>query len=142
MEATGALIWVQFARYLLAQVFARVTQLTDATKLVDQALQTVAETSGRWYEAELHRLKGDLMVSVNGSPAAAESCYKRAIAVAERQGARLWHLRASNALAGLWCTQGKTREVHTFLAPLTARFDKEIVIPDLQRTRALLSENA
>ena len=142
LEATGALIWVQFARYLLAQVFARVTQLTDATKLVDQALQTVAETSGRWYEAELHRLRGDLLVSVNGCPAAAESCYKRAISVAERQGARLWHLRASNALAGLWCTQGKAREVHTFLAPLTARFDHEIVIPDLQRTRALLDENA
>ena len=107
LEATGALIWVQFARYLLAQVFAKAEQFTDAMKLVDQTLLMVAGTSGRWYEAELHRLKGDLLVSGGGSPAAAEICYKRAIAVAERQGARLWQLRASNTLAELWCTQGK-----------------------------------
>ena len=62
LEATGALIWVQFARYLLAQVFAKTEQLVDATKLVDQSLLTVAGTSGRWYEAELHRLKGDLLL--------------------------------------------------------------------------------
>ena len=110
LEATGALIWVQFARYLLAQVFAKVGALTDAKKLVDQALLAVAATSGRWYEAELHRLKVDLLVRTGGSPAAAETCYQRAMAVAERQGARLWHLRASNALAGLWCTQGRTRK--------------------------------
>lgn len=142
LEATGALIWVQFARYLLAQAFAEAEQLTDATKLVDQALLTVAATSGRWYEAELHRLKGDLLVRTDGSPAAAEVCYERAIAVAARQGARLWQLRASNALAGLWCTQGKIPEVQALLAPLTASFDEKIMIPDLQRTKALLAETA
>ena len=54
LEATGALIWVQFARYLLAQAFVKAEQLTDAMKLVDQNLLMVAATSGRWYEAELH----------------------------------------------------------------------------------------
>src|SRR5262249_15899366 len=96
LEATGAVIWVQFARCLLAQALAKAEQLTDAMKLVDQTLLMVAGTSGRWYEAELHRLKGDLLVG--DSTAAAEACYERAIAVATRQGARLWHQRASNAL--------------------------------------------
>ena len=142
LEATGALIWVQFARYLLAQAFAKAEQLADAMKLVDQTLLTVAGTSGRWYEAELHRLKGDLLVSGGGPPAAAEVCYERAIAVAVRQGARLWQLRASNALAGLWCSQGKIPDVHALLAPLSTSFDGKIMVPDLQQTKALLAESA
>jgi len=142
LEATGALIWVQFARYLLAQAFAKAEQLADAMKLVDQTLLTVAGTSGRWYEAELHRLKGDLLISGGGSPAAAEVCYERAIVVAARQGARLWQLRASNALAALWCTQSKIPEVHAMLAPLGASFDGKIMMPDLQRTKTLLAETA
>ncbi|WFU43267.1 adenylate/guanylate cyclase domain-containing protein [Bradyrhizobium sp. CB82] len=142
LEATGALIWVQFARYLLAQAFAKAEQLVDAMKLVDQTLLTVAGTSGRWYEAELHRLKGDLLVRGNGSPAAAEICYERAIAVAARQGARLWQLRASNALAGLWCSQGKIPAARALLAPLSTSIDGKIIIPDLRCTKALLAENA
>ena len=140
LEATGALIWVQFARYLLAQAFTQTEQLADATKLVDQTLLTVAGTSGRWYEAELHRLKGDLLIKAGSSPMAAENCYEKAIAVAARQGARLWQLRASNALARLWCSQGKIPEVNALLAPLSLRFDGTIVIPDLRRTKVLLAE--
>lgn len=142
LEATGALIWVQFARYLFAQALAKAEQFTDAGKLVDQTLLMIAGTTGRWYEAELHRLKGDLLVRGGASSAAAEVCYETAIAVATRQGARLWQLRASNALAGLWCAQGKIPEVHALLAPLTASFDEKIMIPDLQRTKALLVVNA
>jgi predicted ATPase/class 3 adenylate cyclase len=142
LEATGALIWVQFARYLLAQAFAKAEQFADATKLVDHSLLTVAGTSGRWYEAELHRLKGDLLVSGGGCPAAVESCYERAIAVAARQGARLWQLRASNSLAGLWCTQGKIGEAHALLAPLSTSSHEKIIIPDLRRMKELLAEEA
>ena len=129
LEATGALIWVQFARYLFAQVLTKAEQFTDAMKLVDQTLLMLAGTSGRWYEAELHRLKGDLLVRGGASSAAAEACYQTAIAVAARQGARLWQLRASNALAALWCSQGRIPEVHALLAPLTASFDEKIMIP-------------
>jgi class 3 adenylate cyclase/predicted ATPase len=142
LEATGALIWVQFARYLLAQAFAKAEQLADAMKLVDQSLLAVGVTSGRWYEVELHRLKADLLVRTGGSPAAAEACYQKAMAVAARQGARLWHLRAANALAGLWCTQGRNPEAHAMLAPLAASFDDKIMMPDLQRAKALLAETA
>jgi class 3 adenylate cyclase/predicted ATPase len=117
LEATGAVIWVQFARCLLAQAFAKAEQLTDAMKLVDQILLMVAGTSGRWYEAELHRLKGDLLIHGGDSTAAAEACYERAIAVAARQGAHLWHLRASNALASLRGPQ-RTPEEHARLTPL------------------------
>jgi len=142
LEVTGALIWVQFARYLFAQALAKAEHFTDAMKLVDQTLLMMAGTSGRWYEAELHRLKGDLLVRGGAPSPAAEVCYETAIAVAARQGARLWQLRASNALAGLWCAQGRTPEVHALLAPLPASFDEKIMIPDLGLTKALLTEIA
>ena len=139
LEATGALIWVQFARYLFAQVLAKAGQFTDAMKLVDQALLMVAGTSGRWYEAELHRLRGDLLAGAGESSAAAQVCYETAIAVATRQGARLWQLRASNALAALWRAQGKVPEVHALLAPLHAAFEEKLMIPDLRQTKILLA---
>ena len=142
LEAAGALIWGQFARYLFAQALAKAEQFTDAMKLVDQTLLMMAGTSGRWYEAELHRLKGDLLVRGGAPSSAAEVCYETAIAVAARQGARLWQLRASNALAGLWCAQGRSPEVHALLAPLPASFDEKIMIPDLGLTKALLTEIA
>jgi len=142
LEATGALIWVQFARYLFAQVLAKAGQFTDAMKVVDQALLMLVGTSGRWYEAELHRLRGDLLVDEGEPSAAAQVCYETAIAVAARQGARLWQLRASNALAALWRAQGKVPEVRALLAPLLAAFEEKIVIPDLRQTKLLLAETA
>jgi predicted ATPase/class 3 adenylate cyclase len=142
LEATGALIWVQFARYLFAQVLAKADQFTDAMKLVEQTLLLTGGTSGRWYEAELHRLKGDLLVHRGASSEAAQVCYETAIAVAKRQGARLWQLRASNALAALWCAQGKSAEVHALLVPLQASFEENIVIPDQRQTKVLLAETA
>jgi class 3 adenylate cyclase/predicted ATPase len=142
LEATGALIWVQFARYLFAQVLARAGQFTEAMKLVDQSLLMVAGTSGRWYEAELHRLRGDLLLNAGDSSAAAEVCYETAIAIAARQGARLWQIRATNALAALWRSQGKMSEAHTLLAPLHAAFDEKTTIPDLRQTKLLIAETA
>lgn len=140
LEATGALIWVQFARYLFAQVLAKAGQFTDAMKLVDQALLMTAGTTGRWYEAELHRLRGDLLAGADESSAAAQVCYETAIAVATRQEARLWQLRASNGLAALWRAQGRVPEVHALLAPLHASFEEKILIPDLRQTKLLLAE--
>jgi predicted ATPase len=139
LAATGASIWVQFARYLLADALAKAKQLTDAGKLVDQILMMVAGTSGRWYEAELHRVKGDVLVQLDGSTAAAEACYERAMTVATRQGARLWQLRAANALGSLWGTQGRAPELHACLATLCAGFDGTIMSADLRLAKALLA---
>ena len=80
LETTGALSWVQFARYLLAQALAKAGQFREAAQLVDQTLAALASTSGRWCEAELHRLRGDLLLRCDEF-AAAEACYEDAIAV-------------------------------------------------------------
>jgi class 3 adenylate cyclase/predicted ATPase len=141
LEAAGAPIWVQFARYLLAQALAKTDQTQEAMALVGQTLFEIGTTSGRWYEAELHRLKGDLLLDRGDSPAA-ENSYETAIAVSARQGARLWQLRATNSLGSLWRTQAKLARLHKRLAPLYASFDKEMMIADLKEAKVLLNEAA
>jgi len=141
LEAAGAPIWVQFARYLLAQALAKTDQTQDAMELVDRSLVEIGSTSGRWYEAELHRLKGDLLLDRSDS-SAAEHCYETAIAVSARQGARLWQLRATNSVGSLCRAQGRLAEVHARLASLYASFDKQMMIADLSEAKALLDEAA
>jgi len=109
--------------------------------LIDQTLAEAAGTSGRWYEAELHRLKGDLLVGQGDAPAAA-SCYETAVSVSDRQGARLFQLRATNSLALLWRAQGQTSKIQSRLAPLYNEFDCTVMTADLTESRALLSEAA
>ena len=110
--------------------------------LIEEALDDLSPGSGRWYEADVHRLKGDLLLEAGQSPAAAEACYEAAIGVAVRQGARMWQLRATNRLASLWLTQGRVAEVQARLAPLCASFGNEGTSPHLAQARALLAETA
>ena len=137
LEATGAATWVQFARYLLAQALAKTGQSDDAAQIVERTLQALDETNGRWIEPELHRLRGDLLC--RHSPATAEAAYEAAIKVAERQGARLWQLRAANALAVLWQAQGNRAQAQTRLASICNTFGPKIAGTDLERAKALLT---
>jgi class 3 adenylate cyclase/predicted ATPase len=137
LEATGTLIWVQFARFLFAEALARSGQARLATELVDQILIQISSTSGRWYEAELHRLRGDLLLGLR-DPAAAEAAYETAIAVAKRQGARLWELRATNALGAMLCDQARMSELNERLGSLYAGFEQGLVTSDLSKARMLL----
>jgi predicted ATPase len=137
LEATGTLIWVQFARFLFAQALAKAGQTRLATELVDRILLELGGTDGRWYEAELHRLKGDLLLGL-GRTMAAEASYETAIAVAKRQGARLWELRATNALGAMLREHVRASELHARLGPLYAGFERGLVSPDLLMARTLL----
>jgi predicted ATPase len=142
LEATGALIWVQFARYLLAAALLRAGRYEDAVEVVDQELTKLVDTSGRWYEAELHRIKGNLLLARGAPDTAAEACYEKAIAVATRQGARLWQLRAENDLTRLRLARGRSAEARARLAPLHASFGEETAHRDVAEARMLLDEIA
>lgn len=136
LEATGALIWMQFGRYLLAQALANTQQRGNALKLVDETLSAIPNNSRRWYQAELYRLKGDLLFDAPAS--VVEAHYEKAIATAASQGARLWELRASNALATFWRSRGRLGEVRSLLAPLYESFGGEDTGADLSKTKELL----
>jgi predicted ATPase len=139
LAVIGTAVWVQFGRYLLAQAMAKAGDGRDALGIIDEALSGIAGGSGRWYAADLHRLKGDVLLE-NGQPAEAEDCYEAAIAVAARQEARLWQLRATNSLASLWRAQGRMADVQARLGPLYASFGEAVASPYLRQARALLAQ--
>jgi DNA-binding winged helix-turn-helix (wHTH) protein/predicted ATPase len=122
LQATGALVWVQFARFFLAQSLAQANYSDEALAIVDQLLTEGAATSGRWYDADLHRLKGDLLLA-RAEALQAERCYERAIAIASRQEARHWQSRAEAALASLRRSQATALRTRSDAPLLSADTD-------------------
>lgn len=82
-------------------------------------MSRVEKLEERWFEADLHRLRGEAFLASSADCSAqAESCYRQALAVARSQSARLWELRATVSLAHLWRDQGKRTEARDLLAHL------------------------
>src|SRR5262252_4902631 len=102
-------------------------------------LETI--TQERWAEAEMHRLRGTLLLSMR-EHAAAEESYLHALAVARQQTARFWELRAATNLGRLWRDQGKRIEARDLLAPIYGWFTEGFDTPVLQDAKALLDQLA
>jgi len=106
-----------------------------------EARRLADETTDRCYQAETARLTADVLAAM-GNPAAAEACYREAIAIAQQQSARLWELRAATSLAWLWRDQGKRTAAQELLTPLYSWFTEGFDTPVLQDAKALLGELA
>ena len=149
-QATGAEIWRPYFLALLAEVQGKVGQTEAGLRGVNEALALVARTEERFYEAELHRLKGELLLNderrmMNDERQAqqareAEVCFLKAIEVAQRQSAKSWELRAATSLARLWQQQGKAIEARNLLAPVYAWFTEGFDTADLKDAKALIEE--
>ena len=106
---------------------------------MEEALSHGRETSERWWDAELHRLRAELLLA-GGAPAAeAEAALARALEIARGQQARSLELRAARSLAALWAGAGRTREARELLSPLYASFAEGLETPDLAASRELLA---
>jgi predicted ATPase len=103
---------------------------------------THADTTGeRWYESEIYRLKGELLLQQNlDNQVEAETCFHHAITIAQNQQAKSWELRATTSLARLWHQQGKRDEAHDLLAPVYHWFTEGFDTADLQDAKALLHD--
>jgi predicted ATPase len=140
---------------LLAEASAQVGQTTKGLEAVTEALATVAKSAVGWWEAELHRLKGELLLHTEGRKAShrrrsrgergvrnaaltAEECFHQALNIARRQQAKSLELRAAMSLSRLWQQQGKQGEGRQLLAPLYGWFTEGLDTADLQEARALL----
>jgi predicted ATPase len=106
-----------------------------------EARDLAEETEERWFQAETLRLRGDAL-RATGDPAAAEVSYREAMAIAQRQSAKLWELCAAMSLARLWRDQGKGTAAHELLAPVYGWFSEGFGAPVLREARALLEELA
>ena len=93
----------------------------------------------RVYETELHRMRGELLMSIRDF-AGAEASFREAIAVAQRQSAKLFELRSAMSMARLWRDQGKRDEARELLAPVYGWFTEGFDTLDLKEAKALLDE--
>ena len=139
LSATGCNILRPFFLMVLAQAYGKAGQLEEGLNRLVEAAKLVETTQERWAEAEMHRLRGALLLSMNDHVAAEES-YCRAIAVAQQQSAKFWELRASTSLARLWRDQGKRTEARELLAPIYGWFTEGSDTPVLQDAKALLDQ--
>ena len=125
----------------LAETCGKNGRAQEGLDLVAQGLATAEQIGLRVEEAELHRLKGDLlMIKDLGKVAEAEHCFRTAIDVARRQGAKLFELRATVSLARLLKQQGETNEARQVLAEIYNWFAEGFELPDLMEAKALLEE--
>ena len=106
-----------------------------------KGLEFVTKTSERYAEAELHRVKGDLLLALTTSdPAGAEASFRNALEVARGQSAKSYELRTATSLARLWQQQGRRQEARDLLAPVHDWFTEGFDIRDLKEAKALLDE--
>jgi predicted ATPase len=102
-----------------------------------EAQRLAEETGDRWHLAETLRLRGEVLAAV-GERTAAEASYHEAIAIAQRQSAKLWELCAAVSLARVWRDQGKRSEARDLLAPVYNWFTEGFGTPVLQEAKAML----
>jgi class 3 adenylate cyclase/predicted ATPase len=142
-EATGAAVGRPQYLALLAEAQGQVGQAEAGLAVLTEAL-TVVEQTGEWsYEAEIHRLTGQLLLArPRAHHTEAEARFRQALAVARRQQTRSLELRAATSLGRLWQQQGKGTEAYGLVAPLYGWFTEGFDTADLQDARALLQELA
>ena len=140
-RATGTVPHTPTRLMWVAEAYAMLGQLAEGLQCLAEAAAIIETTQERYAQAELHRVHGDLLNSA-GDRSAAEQHYHQAIAVAERQSAKLLQLRASTSLAQLWREQGKREEARELLGPIYSWFTEGFDAPDLKEAKALLVELA
>jgi class 3 adenylate cyclase/predicted ATPase len=139
--ATGVDVVRPYWLALLAEVHGTGEEPEAGLTVLAEALTLVDTTGGRWYEPELYRLKGALLLQQSAdNQARAETCYQQAIAIAQNQQAKSFELRTATSLARLWHQQGKRQEAHDLLAPVYGWFTEGFDTADLQEAKALLDE--
>ena len=122
---------------LLAEAYGYVGQTHEGLNVLAEALAAVHHHGGRWWEAELYRLRGELLLHVAAQQEEVEACLQQALAVAHRQQAKSLELRAALSLSRLWQQQGKRAEAHELLAEVYGWFTEGFDTADLQEAKAL-----
>jgi class 3 adenylate cyclase/predicted ATPase len=137
---TGAGIFQPWYRSLLAAAHAQLGDPEAGLAALAEAETRSGQSGERWPEAEIHRLKGELMLTMGGADPGAEACFRRSIEVAREQEARSPELRAATSLARLWAGQGERQKAYDLLAPVYDWFTEGFDTKDLIEAKALLEE--
>jgi predicted ATPase len=148
-RSTGAVYQRPHYLTLLAEASGLLGQPEGGLAALEEALTLMEQTGERYYEAELHRQRGELLLlceaqshPTQGSREQheAEACFQQALDVARHQQAKSLELRAAMSLARLWQRQGNSAQAHVLLAPIYGWFTEGFDTADLQEARTLLEE--
>ena len=137
-RATGAELWLPLHLTRLAEAYGKVGQADAGLAALDEALSIVERGGEHTWDADLYRVKGDLMLMQGAAASAAEACFHEALEIARRQGAKSWELRAATSLSRLLHTQGKAAEARTLLSEVYGWFTEGFDTADLQEAKGLL----
>ena len=142
-RSMGARLYFPVWLSLLARAYGELGHFDEAWSYIGEAMTAVETTKEKWYEAEVHRMAGEIaLMSPERDPAKAEARIERALAVARSQKAKSWELRAAVSMARLWCDQGRRDEARDLLAPVYGCFTVGFDTLDLKQAKALLDELA
>jgi predicted ATPase len=125
----------------LAEVYGMAGETSVGLELIEKALEQLSRTGEGIWEAELRRLKGELLLTENWRKRhEAEQCFRKAITIAQRQQAKWWGLRATLSLARLLMKQNRRDEAHSMLAEIYDWFTEGFDTADLKDAKTLLDE--
>jgi predicted ATPase len=123
---------------LLVEAYGQVEQTEEGLTVLAEALAAAHKTGERRWEAELHRLQGELLLRQASSTEEVEACFRQALEIACQQQAKSLELRAAISMARLWQQQGKRTEARALLAPIYNWFTEGFDTADLQEAKTLL----
>jgi predicted ATPase len=142
-DSTGTTVSRPKLLSYLAKAYADVGRLNEAWQCINEATTAIETTNERWWESEVHRIAGEIVLpSPQPDWTKVEAHFERALAVARRQQAKSWELRAATSMARLWRDQGKPQQARDLLAPVYGWFTEGFDTRDLKEARALLDELA
>jgi predicted ATPase len=144
--AAGATLFRPWYLCFLAEVCGTAGRFEEGLAAVAEAIAIVEKTGERYNEAELHRLKGELVLRGSGVEAGpgvqteAEECFRKSIEIARQQEARSFELRAVTSLSRLWRQQGKKAEARQALAEIYGWFNEGVDTKDLMEAKTLIEQ--
>jgi predicted ATPase len=139
IRARGAVMGLSWYLSTLAWAHGKAEAAEEGLAVVAEAVEFVVKTGERFMEAELHRVKGELLLArTPADPAGAEASFRDALEVARRQSEKSYELRAATSLASLWQRQGRKEESRELLAPVYSWFTEGFDTRDLKEAKVLL----
>ncbi len=139
-KAAGARLRLPYYLSLLACVYGKAGRVGEGLASIDEALSEARAHNERWWDAELHRLRGELLLLQGADPTDVEAALSRAVSIARSQQVRSLELRATMSLARLWSAPQRSGEAKRRLEEVYNWFTEGFETPDLQAARQLLAQ--
>ena len=140
-HASGAELFIPYFQSFMAEGYRALKQVDEGLDALNEGIEVMERTGERWYEPEIHRLKGQLLLIQSPDNASETEVYfRKALDIARHQQSKSLELRVSTSLAKLWQSQGKRDEARELLSPIYEWFTEGFDTADLQEAKALLTE--